>query len=141
MAIEAWNTSELLAACCGSTVKVWSPVSQEQRREVEVSEDAATRALDWSGNNKVLAVAGDKAQITMVGGGKVIGYVPEAPEATLSGILTVKFSGDSKKLAIGCSNRLLHIRDLRSQVMGAGVGCAGRRMGSSIPEVCMHYAV
>jgi hypothetical protein len=125
--IEAWNTSELLAACCGSTIKVWSPMQPDQRREVKLAEGAATNALDWSGNNKVLAVAGDKAQITMVGGGKVIGYVPEAPEPNLGGILALKFSGDSKKLAIGCGNRLLHIRDLRSQVGGSD-GCLGARV-------------
>lgn len=117
-AVEAWNTSELLAACCGATVKVWSPISQEQRREVKISEGTDVHALDWSGNNKVLAVAGDKPQIAMVGGGKVIGYVPEVVEPELNGILAMKFSADSKKLAIGCSNRALHIRDLRSQVRG-----------------------
>jgi hypothetical protein len=68
----------------------------------------------------VLAVAGDKAQITMVGGGKVIGYVPEVPEASLSGVTAMRFSADSKRLAIGCANRALHIRDLRSQVGRVG---------------------
>lgn len=116
MALDAWNTSELLAACCGAAVKVWSPAGA--RREVSLSEPAPAAALDWSGNNKVLAVAGERPQITMVGGGKVIGYVPEAPEAGLGGVLAMKFSGDSKKLAVGCANRALHIRDLRSQ--GAG---------------------
>lgn len=71
---------------------------------------------------QVLAVAGDRSQITMVGGGKVIGYVPEAPEAGLGGITAMKFSGDSKKLAIGCSNRSLHVRDLRSQVRAREAG-------------------
>lgn len=114
--VEAWNTSELLAACCGAAVKVWSPISAEPRREVKLSEGTDVHALDWSGNNKVLAVAGDKAQITMVGGGKVIGYVPEAIDPSLSGITAMRFSADSKKLAIGCANRTVHIRDLRSQV-------------------------
>ncbi|KAI8471094.1 MAG: WD40-repeat-containing domain protein [Monoraphidium minutum] len=119
--VEAWNTSELLAACSGTTVKVWSPVSAEPRREVKINEGTEVHALDWSGNNKVLAVAGDKPQITMVGGGKVIGYVPEAIDASLSGVTAMRFSADSKKLAIGCANRTLHIRDLRSQ--GAGNKC------------------
>ncbi|GBF92692.1 hypothetical protein Rsub_05061 [Raphidocelis subcapitata] len=116
--IEAWNTSELLAACCGSTVKIWSPAAAEPRREVKLSEGADVHALDWSGNNKVLAIAGDKPQITMVGGGKVIGSVPEGVEPGLAGIAAIKFSGDSKKLVVGCANRTLHIRDLRTQ--GAG---------------------
>ena len=114
--IEAWNTSELLAACCGSAVKVWSPAAPDTRHEVALDEGAPVAALDWSGNNKVLAAAGAKPQITMIGGGRVIGYVPEAPEPGLAGISALKFSADSKKLAIGCANRALHIRDLRSQV-------------------------
>ncbi|KIZ05202.1 hypothetical protein MNEG_2756 [Monoraphidium neglectum] len=118
---EAWNTSELLAACCGAAVQVWAPLSADPRRDVAIDEAAGVSALDWSGNNKVLAVAGDKAQITMVGGGKVIGYVPEVPEASLSGVTAMRFSADSKRLAIGCTNRALHIRDLRSQ--GAGNKC------------------
>ena len=119
--VEAWNTSELLAACCGAAVKVWSPFSAEPRRKV--NEGTEVHALDWSGNNKVLAVAGDKAQISMLGGGKVIGCVPEAIDPSLSGIISMRFSADSKKLAIGCANRMLHIRDLRSQVRWRMAGC------------------
>lgn len=52
MAGEAWNTSELLAACCGGSVKVWSPLGGE-RKEVALTEAAEVHALDWSGNNKV----------------------------------------------------------------------------------------
>ena len=46
--VEAWNTSELLAACCGAAVKVWSPFSAEPRREVKVNEGTEVHALDWS---------------------------------------------------------------------------------------------
>jgi WD40 repeat protein len=127
--IEAWNTSELLAACCGTTVKVWSPAAAEPRHEVKLSEGADVHALDWSGNNKVLAIAGDKPQITMVGGGKVIGCVPEGVEPGLAGISAIKFSGDSKKLVVGCANRALHVRDLRSQVRGAEGRLAASRGG------------
>jgi hypothetical protein len=125
VSIESWNTSELLAACCGGAVKVWGAAAADARREVHLSEGAPVAALDWSGNNKVLAVAGDKAQVTMVGGGKVIGYVPEAPEPGLAGITAMRFSADSKKLAIGCANRALHIRDLRSQVGAAAAAPRG----------------
>lgn len=122
MAVEAWNTSELLAACCGPTVKVWPAApaadgaADGRGKDFRIADAADVAALDWSGNNKVLALAGDRPQITMVGGGRVIGHVPEAPEAALAGVLCMRFSGDSKKLALGCANRTLRIRDLRSQV-------------------------
>ncbi len=114
----AWGTSELLAACCGPAVKLWNPVSADkaQQAETKLNEGTTVHALDWSSNNKVLAVAGEKAQVSMYGNGQMIGQIPNLPTPSIDGITSVRFGSDSKRMVIGCKNRSLHVLDLRQQV-------------------------
>jgi hypothetical protein len=93
-AVWSGPSGDLLAACCGGAVKVWSPASGandanavDGARLPAAAGSLAVAALDWSANNKVLAVAGDRPQVLMYGGGQLIGQVPAAgaPASSLGG--------------------------------------------------------
>jgi WD40 repeat protein len=87
-AVWSAPSGDLLAACCAGAVQVWRPSSNgaaADEARLPSSADASPSsavALDWSANNKVLAVAGDRAQVCMYGGGQLIGQVPAAGAAT-----------------------------------------------------------
>jgi hypothetical protein len=146
-------SGDLLAACCGGAVKVWSPendnanaANADGARLPTADPTAASSsavALDWSANNKVLAVAGDRPQVLMYGGGQLIGQVPAAGAATSAGggnpssaasaltaagtataqggpaltgnITALRFGSDSKRMVVGCRSRAVHVLDLRQQ--------------------------
>jgi WD40 repeat protein len=111
-----WSPTGQLSACCGPTVKIWTPGAQDGSRERKINEGTPVYAVDWSTNNKVLAVAGDKAQVSMYSGSTVIGQVPTVVNPHIDTITCMRFSHSSKKMVIGCKNRTMHILDLRQQV-------------------------
>jgi WD40 repeat protein len=104
---------EQLAACCGPSVRSWEP-SQLQKPAVRLNEGVPVRALSWSNNNKVLAVAGDKSEISMYTSGST---VPLGPGIMLNGVDSVTcLHLGSKKLVAGCSDNTVQIVDLRNGV-------------------------
>ena len=106
----------MLAACCGPTIKLWNPTVSGKEKEIKISEGTMVYALDWSTNNRVLAAAGDKAQVSMYNSGQRIGQIPNLISPSIDSITCLRFSNDSKKMVFGCKNRSMHILDLRQQV-------------------------
>jgi WD40 repeat protein len=140
----AWNSSELLSACCGATVKVWNPIQADRFGEVKLNEGTPVYTLDWSTNNKVLAVAGDKPQVSMYGNGQLIGQVPAIISPNLDGVTCMRFGSDSKRMILGCKNRFLHILDLRNQVrrqafLAAPACVKTHRACAHIPASCSFW--
>ena len=127
-----WAAPDMLAACCGSTVKLWSTAQAADKPGVlaleergKLAEGAAVRALDWSSNNKVLAVAGDKGQIGMWSQGQCMGGLPEAGSEAVDALTAIRFASDSKRVALGCRNGALHVMDMRKVCCLGWLGWVG----------------
>jgi len=103
-----------IAACCGPVVRVWVPEKGEQIPANRLNEGMPVRALSWSNNNKVLAVAGDKSEISMYAVGS---STPLGPGIVLNGVESIScLHIGSRKLAAGCSDGSLQAVDLRNGV-------------------------
>lgn len=108
----AWSLQDWLAAACGEIVKVWHP--HDAKQEVKIYEGTNVYAADFSSNNKVLAVAGDKGQITLYSskthdtGSRAVGHFPNPLEVGVESFSCVRFAANDSSLVAGCHNGTVH---------------------------------
>jgi WD40 repeat protein len=109
--------SEYLAACCGRAVLLWSPLQGTGQACDTVNEGSEVYTLDWSNNNKVLAVGGARSQLHVYRGDTraPIAYLPDPPNSYIDVITCMRFGSDSRKIALGCKNRTMVFIDLKQQ--------------------------
>eukprot|EP00775_Hariotina_reticulata_P001741 gene1741-2082_t len=72
-----------VAAACGAVVKVWDP--SEPDKGIKLFEGTSVYTVSFSPNNKVLAVGGDKCQVSLYsstpqpGGDRMVAQLPTVP--------------------------------------------------------------
>lgn len=115
-----WPTSDCLAAGCGELVKVWQ--QGDPTSEIKIFEGTSVSSVDFSRNNKVLAVAGDKGQVVLYSnrpqppnGDRAVGRCPDIPKAGLDCITCVRFAASDTHLIGGARNGTVRIWSLRSK--------------------------
>eukprot|EP00882_Tetradesmus_deserticola_P034517 GHRQ01039627.1.p1 GENE.GHRQ01039627.1~~GHRQ01039627.1.p1 ORF type:complete len:157 (-),score=38.64 GHRQ01039627.1:39-509(-) len=115
-----WSTTDCLAAGCGELVKVWQPGNPTS--DIKIFEGTTVYSVDFSRNNKVLAVAGDKSQVVVYSnrpqppsGERSVGRFPDLPKAGLDCITCVRFAPSDTHLVGGARNGTLRIWSLRSK--------------------------
>jgi WD40 repeat protein len=84
--------------------------------------------VDFSRNNKVLAVAGDKGQVVVYSnrphppsGDRSVGRFPDLPKAGLDCITCVRFAPSDTHLIGGARTGTVHIWSLRSKEVSCNV--------------------
>lgn len=103
---SAWGLQDIVAAACGPVVKLWSAL--DTSRPLKINEGTPVQALDFSHNNKVLAVGGCKHQVLLYSGDKhgppkQVGWMPQ--EGLLASHATaVRFSPADAHITTGCSD-------------------------------------
>lgn len=103
-------------------VKLWNP--SEPQQAISIYEGTAVYSLDFSHNNRVLAVAGEKGQAVLYGGKgaavgtgcEPVGTIPRVPSETADSVTCLKFAPNDSYLLGGCRNGLLHIWSLKDDV-------------------------
>jgi WD40 repeat protein len=116
--------AEVIAAGCGPVVKLWAPSAPQQA--AKINEGTPVYCVDFSHNNRVLAVAGEKGQANLysskaVGGSATytpVSCVPTTPLATVDSITCVKFAPNDSALLGGCRNGRVHIWSLKGDEVG-----------------------
>lgn len=117
MAASGWG-HDWLAAGCGTIVKVWDP--NNPAAEFKLYEGTTIHSLDFSHNNKVLAVASDKGQVVLYSskaqdsGSHIVSSLPLSPEPGIDSFNCVNFAPDGSQLTAGASNGTVHIWNLRA---------------------------
>lgn len=122
--------TEVIAAGCGPVVKLWAPSAPQQA--VKINDGTPVYCVDFSHNNRVLAVAGEKGQANLYSSKAVgesancspVSSVPTTPLATVDSITCVKFAPNDSALLGGCRNGRVHIWSLKDEVCPAVAGSA-----------------
>lgn len=121
-----WSTADAVAASCGTLVKVWTP--NDPASEIKIFEGTAVYSIDFSRNNKVLAVAGDKGQVVLysnkpqgAAGERAVGRFPGIPQDGADAFTCVRFSSSDAHLLGGCNNGTVHIWALKQKEVRAAV--------------------
>jgi WD40 repeat protein len=135
----AWHTADCLAAGCGELVKVWQPGNPNS--EIKIFEGTSVYCLDFSRNNKVLAVAGDKGQVALYSsrpqtpsGERIVGRAPEVPKAALDSFTCVRWAPSGTHLVGGTRNGMLCIFALKAKQ----VSCCQLGSAQSAGQQLMH---
>lgn len=122
MGSVCWGLLEVVAAGCGPVVKLWAP--SEPQQAIKINEGTPVYGLDFSSNNRVLAVAGEKGQAVLYSGKGAavntgcspVGQMPRNPEENTDSITCIKFAPDDTNLIGGCRNGRVHIWSLKDEV-------------------------
>eukprot|EP00879_Flechtneria_rotunda_P025888 GHRR01027543.1.p1 GENE.GHRR01027543.1~~GHRR01027543.1.p1 ORF type:complete len:752 (+),score=310.10 GHRR01027543.1:1196-3451(+) len=114
-----WAVTDCVAAACGTVVKVWSP--NDPKNEIKIFEGTNVYSMDFSRNNKVLAVAGDKGQVALysnnlqgASGDRCVGHTPSIPDPDIDCITCVRFAPTGAHLVCGTKEGPVHIFALRT---------------------------
>jgi WD40 repeat protein len=84
-----------IAAACGAVVKVWDP--SNPNTEVKIFEGTSVYAVAFNVNNKILAVGGDKCQVSLYScapqpdGDRKIAQLPPVPGRALQQLYLCTF--------------------------------------------------
>lgn len=141
MSSPVWGLPEVVAAGCGPVVKLWAPA--DPKHAIKLNEGTPVYCLDFSHNNRVLTVAGEKGQAILYSGKGAsvatgaanVGNVPRAPDAGADSITCIKFAPNDSYLLGGCRNGLVHIWSLKEEV-SSGVGVARGRADALYWQPC-----
>lgn len=131
MASVPWGLLEVIAAGCGPVVKLWAPTEPQQA--LKINEGTPVYCLDFSHNNRVLAVAGEKGQAILYSGKGAavatgcspVGTIPRVPCETADSVTCIKFAPNDSYLLGGCRNGLVHIWSLKDEVREGREGVRG----------------
>lgn len=139
MSLGVWATADCVAAAAGAVAAVWDP-SQPAGSEVKIFEGTPIYSLDFSRNNKVLAVASDKGQLVLhsakphgPGGDRAVGRMPALPEPGLDAITFVRFTHNDAHLIGGTRHGAVRIWSLRAKDVSAQPGA----LSALHPPCCM----
>eukprot|EP00878_Enallax_costatus_P040917 GHUV01047330.1.p1 GENE.GHUV01047330.1~~GHUV01047330.1.p1 ORF type:complete len:299 (+),score=57.66 GHUV01047330.1:884-1780(+) len=117
MGSTGWG-HDWLAAGCGDILKVWDP--SNPKAEIKIYEGTNIHSVDFSHNNKVLAVASDKGQVVLYSskiqesGNRNVSSLPNTPEPDIESFTCVRFAPDGSHLAAGANNGTVHVWNLRA---------------------------
>jgi WD40 repeat protein len=119
MASSAGVLSEMIAAGCGPVVKMWAP--SDPHKAIKLNKGTSVYCLDFSHNNKVLAVGGESGQATLysmkgasvAAGALEVGQIPRTPEETVDSFTCIKFAPNDSYIVGGCTNGQVHLWNLK----------------------------
>lgn len=133
----------MIAAGCGPVVKLWAPA--DPQHAIKLNEGTPVYCLDFSHNNRVLSVAGEKGQANLYSGkgasvatgAAAVGNIPRAPDEGADSITCIKFAPNDSFLLGGCMNGLVHIWSLKEE----DPYTVDRLSGSAITSVAVNASL
>uniref|UniRef100_A0A7S3VNT5 Anaphase-promoting complex subunit 4 WD40 domain-containing protein n=1 Tax=Dunaliella tertiolecta TaxID=3047 RepID=A0A7S3VNT5_DUNTE len=114
-----WSSGLLLAGAVGNVVSVWNPALGTNQ---DIQPQEFVNTLQWSANNKVLALGGNNGSVALYSAGHYLGSLPldTMKPADMDEVTCARFSKDSKLLHTGSNSSCIYTWDLKQQTeMGA----------------------
>jgi WD40 repeat protein len=141
-----WGLSEVIAAGCGPVVKLWAP--SEPQRAVKINEGTPVYSVDFSHNNRVLAVAGEKGQANLYSSKSAgesscqpVSSMPTVPLSTVDSITCLKFAPNDSCLLGGCRNGRVHMWSVKDEVCPDNILSAAACSNPAANRRQMHTAL